>query len=212
MIFKSLVVGPLEVNCFVLACEQTREGIIVDPGDNAPGILELVEEDDLNIVEVVATHGHFDHIGRAASVIEATGAPFAIHKADMFMVEGLVDIAAFLGFETDSPPEANRFIGEGDTVSFGTETLSILHVPGHAPGNVALTWPGHAIVGDTLFAGSIGRTDLEGSDPDVLMASIKNKLLPLGENTHLYPGHGPFTTVGQEKRTNPFLAGGSFIP
>ncbi len=205
MIFESVVVGELEVNCFVLACEQTREGIIVDPGDQASDILNLVESNRIRVVEVVATHGHFDHIGRVSSVVEKTGAPFSIHKDDLFMVEGLVDIAAFLGMETDSPPKIDRFISEGDTIRFGQEELGIVHVPGHAPGNVALVWPGHAIVGDSIFAGSVGRTDLEGSDPDVLMASIRDKILTLSDDTQLYPGHGPFTTVGVEKRSNPFL-------
>jgi glyoxylase-like metal-dependent hydrolase (beta-lactamase superfamily II) len=122
------------------------------------------------------------------------------------MVEALVDIAAFFGIKTDDPPEVERFIDEGDTITFGHETLHILHVPGHAPGNIALTWPGHAIVGDTIFAGSIGRTDLQGSDPQVLLNSIHNKILTLPNNTILHPGHGPNTTVEREKRTNPFLA------
>ena len=205
MLFKSIVVGELSVNCFVLACEKTRQAIIVDPGDDAPAILDLVKEDDLQIVEIVATHGHFDHIGCTASVIEATGAPFAVHRADLYMVEGLQDIAGFFGLKTDPPPKVDRFIDEGDTVRFGEESLGILHVPGHAPGNIALTWPGHAIVGDTVFAGSIGRTDFENSNHQQLLSSIQNKLFTLPDSTQLYPGHGPATTVGQEKRTNPFL-------
>ena len=157
-------------------------------------------------MEIVATHGHFDHIGRVASLKEKTGAPFAIHKADLFMVKGLADIAAFLGFQTDPPPAVERFIDEGDTIAFGRETLNILHVPGHAPGNIALTWPGHAIIGDTVFAGSIGRTDLEGADLQTLMHSIRTKILTLPGDTILHPGHGPTTTVDREKRINPFLA------
>ena len=205
MIFKSLVVGPLEVNCFLMGCEESREGIVVDPGENPSRILELIAEDDLRIVEVVATHGHFDHIARCRSVMEATGAPLAIHHADRDFVENLVQIAQWLGMESDPPPEVSRWIDEGDTVRFGRHTLSVIHTPGHAPGNVTLTWPGHAIVGDTLFSGSIGRTDLEGGNLETLMASIRDKLLPLGDDTNIYPGHGQFTTIGQERRTNPFL-------
>lgn len=205
MIFKSLVVGQLEVNCFILACEKTREGIIIDPGDNASEILHQVKENNIKIVEVIATHGHFDHIGRTLSVVEETRAQFSIHKDDLKMVNGLVDIAAFFGIKTDPPPKIDRFLTEGDTVLFGTTTLQVLHVPGHSPGNIALVWPGHAIVGDTLFAGSIGRTDLEGSNPNLLLKKIREKLLPLGDNTKIYPGHGPFTTIGQERQTNPFL-------
>jgi hydroxyacylglutathione hydrolase len=208
VIFSSTVVGALEVNCYLLACEETREGIIIDPGDNVETILQLIKDNNVNIVEIVATHGHFDHIGRVTSLKEATGAPFAIHKADMFMVEGLVDIAAFLGLETDPPPQVDRFIDESDTITFGKETLNIRYVPGHAPGNIALIWPGHAIIGDTVFSGSIGRTDLEGADPETLMESIRTQILTLPEDTILHPGHGPDTTVDREKRANPFLAVG----
>ena len=205
MIFKTIVVGELAVNCFIMACEETKKGIVVDPGDNLDGILAIITENDIDITEIVATHGHFDHIGRVTSLKEKTGAPFAIHPDDMFMVEGLVEIASFLSIDTDPAPGVDRFINEGDTVTFGNETLNILHVPGHAPGNVAFTWPGHAIVGDTVFAGSIVRTDLEGSDPQVLLNSIRTKILTLPEDTILYPGHGPETSVGHEKRSNPFL-------
>ena len=206
MIFLSTIVGPLDVNCYLLACEETRKGIVVDPGDDLEAILQLIANNDLDIVEIVATHGHFDHIGRVASLKKKTGAPFAIHKADLFMVKGLADIAAFLGFQTDPPPAVERFIDEGDTIVFGRETLNIRHVPGHAPGNIALTWPGHAIIGDTVFAGSIGRTDLEGADLQTLMHSIRTKILTLPGDTILHPGHGPTTTVDREKRINPFLA------
>jgi hydroxyacylglutathione hydrolase len=206
MIFKTIVVGELSVNCFIMACEETKKGIVIDPGDNIDGILSIVKENNIDVIEIVATHGHFDHIGRVTTLKEKTGAPFTIHQADMFMVEGLVEIASFLSIDTDPSPEVDRFIDEGDTITFGNETLNILHVPGHAPGNVAFTWPGHAIVGDTVFAGSIGRTDLEGADPQVLLDSIRTKILTLPDNTILHPGHGPDTTVAKEKRTNPFLA------
>lgn len=205
MILKSIVVGPLEVNCYVLACEETKEGIVIDPGDNVPGILEMIEADNINVKEIVATHGHFDHIGRVKTLKEKLGVPFAIHEDDMFMVEGLVEIASFLDIDTDEAPEVDRFIRIGETITFGTESLSVVHTPGHAPGNVTLLWPGHALVGDVLFKGSIGRTDLEGADPEVLMKSIREELLILPDETHVYPGHGPFTTIGEERRANPFL-------
>ena len=205
MILKSIVVGPLEVNCFVLACEDTKEGILIDPGDNVPGILDMIKEDDVRIKEIVATHGHFDHIGRVRTLKEELQVPFAIHEDDMFMVEGLVEIASFLDIDTDEAPEVDRFIQIGETITFGKESLSVVHTPGHAPGNITLLWPGHALVGDVLFAGSIGRTDLEGADPEVLMRSILTELMVLPDETHVYPGHGPFTTIGKERATNPFL-------
>ena len=205
MILKSIVVGPLEVNCLVLACEETREGIVIDPGDDVPGILELIEEENIRIKEIVATHGHFDHIGRVKTLKEKLQVPFAIHEDDMFMVEGLVEIASFLGMDTDEAPEVDRFIQIGEPITFGKESLSVIHTPGHAPGNITMLWTGHAIVGDVLFAGSVGRTDLEGADPAVLMQSIREKLLPLPDETIVYPGHGPFTTIGKERASNPFL-------
>ncbi len=205
MILKSIVVGPLEVNCLVLACEETREGIVIDPGDEVPRILELIEGENIRIKEIVATHGHFDHIGRVRSLKEELQVPFAIHEDDMFMVEGLVEIASFLGMDTDEAPKVDRFIQIGENITFGKESLSVIHTPGHAPGNITMLWPGHAIVGDVLFAGSVGRTDLEGADPDVLMQSIREKLLPLPDETVVYPGHGPFTTIGKERASNPFL-------
>ncbi len=205
MLLKSIVVGPLEVNCFVLACEKTKEGIVIDPGDNVPGILDLIEEDGIRIKEIVATHGHFDHISRVKTLKEKLNVPFAIHEDDMFMVEGLVEIASFLDIDTDESPEVDRHLQIGEPLTFGNESLDVIHTPGHAPGNVSLLWPGHALVGDVLFAGSVGRTDLEGSDPAVLIQSIREKLMTLPDETHVYPGHGPFTTIGRERVTNPFL-------
>ena len=205
MVLNSLVVGPLQVNCFVLSCEETHEGVIIDPGENPEEILQIVDQQEVNVVEIVATHGHFDHIARAGSVALATGAPFTVHPDDQEMVEHLQEIANLLGKEADPPPQISRFLTEGGTIEFGNQTLDVLHTPGHCPGNVTLTWPGNAIVGDTLFYGSIGRTDLEGGDMALLMRSIRTKLLPLGENTQIYPGHGPFSTIGAEMATNPFL-------
>ena len=207
MILRTLVVGQLQVNCFVVACEKTREGIVIDPGDNVPAILETVRAEDVRVVGVVATHGHFDHIGRARSLVAETGAPFALHREDRTMVERLEEAGAYFGIETDPPPPIDRLLEEGEKVRFGEASLGVLHTPGHCPGNIALIWPGHAIVGDTLFAGSVGRTDLEGGDPGVLLRSIQEKLFPLGDGTAVHPGHGPSTTIGRERETNPFLNG-----
>ncbi len=207
MILRTLVVGPLQVNCFVAACEKTRESIVIDPGDEVPAILAAVGAEDIRVVGVVATHGHFDHIGRAQSLVDETGAPFAVHREDRSMVERLEEAGAYFGIETDPPPPIDRLLEEGEEVRFGEESLGVLHTPGHSPGNIALIRPGHAIVGDTLFAGSVGRTDLEGGDPEVLLRSIREKLFPLGDGTAVHPGHGPSTTIGQERESNPFLNG-----
>ncbi len=205
MLLKSLEVGPLAVNCFLLACEATREGVLIDPGDNVPGILKLAADDDIKITQILATHGHFDHIGRARTLIQETGAPFAVHDGDRFLVENLQEVARHYGLESDPSPEIGSLLVEGEAVTFGEATLRVLHTPGHSPGGVVFTWPGNAIVGDTVFAGSIGRTDFEGGDLDQLQESIRTKILSLDDDTRLHPGHGPSTTVARESTTNPFL-------
>ena len=206
MLLRSLVVGPLGVNCFIVGCEKTHECIVVDPGDNVPEILQLARQDGVRITQIVATHGHFDHIGRAHTLMEETGATFSVHADDRPLVERSAEMAAYFGLETDPPPRIDRLLVEGETVVVGEESLGILHTPGHSPGNVTLTWPGNAIVGDTVFQGSIGRTDFEGGSLEVLLDSIRSKIFSLGDDTQLHPGHGPSTTVGQERTSNPFLA------
>ncbi|MSS72231.1 MAG: MBL fold metallo-hydrolase [Candidatus Latescibacteria bacterium] len=205
MILKSLIVGPLEVNCYILACERTGEGIVIDPGDEPQEILSAIAEEGISIREIVATHGHFDHIGFAREVQEALKVPFAIHRDDLSLVEGLADAGALFGVKVGPPPEVTRFLAEGDEVRFGDETLRVLHTPGHSLGGVTLVRNNIAIVGDCLFAGSIGRTDMPGQSHDLLMVSIWDKLLTLDDATEVYPGHGPPTTIGQERSTNPFL-------
>lgn len=205
MILKSLIVGPLEVNCYILACERTKEGIVIDPGDEPQEVLKAIDLEGVSIREIVATHGHFDHIGYAREVQQALDIPFAIHRDDLFLVENLKDAAALFGVKVGPPPEVTRFLSEGDEIRFGDETLRVLHTPGHSPGGVTLLRSGLAIVGDCLFAGGIGRTDLPGQSHDVLLASIRDKLLPLDDATEVYPGHGPPTTIGDERRYNPFL-------
>jgi len=205
MILKSLTVGPLEVNCYILACERTKEGIVIDPGDDVQDILAAVQEDGIRIREIVATHGHFDHIGHAREVQQALGVPFAIHRDDLFLVEGLEDAAALFGVRAGKPPEVARFLAGGDEVRFGDEGLKVLHTPGHSPGGVTLVRKGLALVGDCLFAGSIGRTDMPGQSHEVLMASLRDRIMPLDDATEVHPGHGPPTTIGQERKYNPFL-------
>ncbi len=205
MILKSLTVGSLEVNCYILACERTKEGIVIDPGDEPQEILRAIASEGVSVREIVATHGHFDHIGSAREVQQALRVPFAIHRDDLFLVENLEDAAALFGVKVGPPPEVTRFLSEEDEVRFGDEALRVLHTPGHSPGGITLLRNGLAIVGDCLFAGGIGRTDMPGQSHATLLASIRDKLLTLDDATEVYPGHGPPTTVGDERRYNPFL-------
>ncbi len=205
MIVKSLLVAPLEVNCYVIYCKRTKEGAVIDPGGSVPDILDLIEKEDVNVKYIINTHGHFDHIGGAQGLQNALKVPTLIHKADMFLVENLSDQAAFFGIDVDAPPRIDRFITEGDHISFGDETLRVLHTPGHSPGGVSLHTPGLVFSGDALFAGSIGRTDLKGGSYQTLVDSVASTLLTLDDDTLVYPGHGPTTTIGQEKAYNPFF-------
>lgn len=206
MILRSLTVGPMASNCYILGCEATGEGLVIDPGDKPGEVLDAVAEEGIAVKEIVATHGHFDHIGYAKEVQDALGGiPFAIHQDDLFLVEGLVEAAGLFGAKVEHPPEVSRFLKEGDRISFGEESLDVLHTPGHSPGGITLLRRGIAIVGDCLFAGSIGRTDLPGGAYDLLIASIRDKLLTLDDSTEVYPGHGPTTTIREERNHNPFL-------
>ncbi len=205
MIVKSLLVAPLEVNCYVIYCNRTKEGAVIDPGGSVPDILDLIEKEDVNVKHIINTHGHFDHIGGAKGLQDALKVPTLIHKADMFLVENLSDQAALFGIHADAPPRIDRFITEGDDISFGDETLRVLHTPGHSPGGVSLHTPGLVFSGDALFAGSIGRTDLKGGSYQTLVDSVASTLLTLDDDTLVYPGHGPATTIGQEKAFNPFF-------
>ena len=206
LIIRNLEVGPIMANCFILGCEETREAVVIDPGDDAPEILSELADARLKIKYILNTHGHFDHVGANKKLKEATNAPILIHKADAPMLPALSAHARMFGLSAENSPEADRFIEDGDLISFGKITLKVLHTPGHTPGGVSFYTDGKVFVGDTLFAGSIGRTDFPGGDYDTLIASIQKKLFPLGDDVVAYTGHGPETTIGREKRFNPFAA------
>ncbi|WP_298269198.1 MBL fold metallo-hydrolase [Geobacter sp.] len=209
MIFDTVVVGPLGVNCFILGCEETGEGVVVDPGADAGRILEHVRSRGLAIRYVVNTHGHFDHVGGNRPVVEATGAKLLIHRDDVPFLGRAADVAAMYGLTTENSPEPDIFLEDGATLSFGNCTMAILHTPGHTPGGCCLYLEkeGKVITGDTLFAESVGRTDFPGSSHEALMASIRTKLLTLPDATQVFPGHGPSTTIGRERLYNPYIAG-----
>jgi len=205
LIIKKLEVGPIMANCFIIGCETTKQAAVIDPGDDADRILMELAKSELKVKYLINTHGHFDHVGANKRMKEATGAELAIHPDDEPMLEQLSQSAMMFGLSAENSPPADITLNDGDTLSFGEITLEVMHTPGHSKGGVCLYTKGHLFAGDTLFAGSIGRTDLQGGDYDTLIASIKDRLLPLPEETVVYTGHGPETSIGNEKRMNPFL-------
>ena len=207
MIIKELTVGPIMANCFILGCEEKKEAAVIDPGDETERILKTLEESGLSAKHIVNTHGHFDHVGGNRKLKAATGADILIHPLDVPMLSNLSASAAAWGLFAEDSPEPDRTLEESDTVVVGTITLKVIHTPGHTRGGISLFTDGVLFVGDTLFAGSIGRTDFPGGDYDTLITSIQNKLFPLGDDTRVFSGHGPETTIGREKlrRNNPFV-------
>jgi glyoxylase-like metal-dependent hydrolase (beta-lactamase superfamily II) len=204
LIINQLTVGPIMANCFILGCEETREAAVIDPGDDADRILLALAKDRLTVKLIINTHGHFDHVGANGRMKDATGADILIHRLDAPMLASLANAAAAWGMSAQNSPPPDRTIDDGDTVKFGSITLSVLHTPGHTPGGISLFTDRSVFVGDTLFAGSIGRTDFPGGDYATLIASIRNKLFTLPDEVTVYAGHMGTTSVGREKRTNPF--------
>ncbi len=205
MIIQKMEVGPIMANCFILGCEKTKEAAVIDPGDDADRILMALAKAELKVKYLINTHGHFDHVGANKRMKETTGAQIAVHPDDEPMLVELSRSAAMFGLSAENSPPADILLKDGDEISFGEITLKIIHTPGHSPGGICLYTPGHLFAGDTLFMGSIGRTDLPGGDYDTLISSIKTKLLDLDDDTVVYTGHGPETSIGNEKRMNPFL-------
>lgn len=207
MILKSMALGPIMANCYVLGCENTREAAVIDPGEEAPRILDALNEDGLTLKLILNTHGHFDHVGANRELKMAVpGAQLMIHGDDAPMLGQLAHSARMFGMQAENSPDADRLLQDKDAISFGDVKLDVVHVPGHSPGGVAFVSDSGIFVGDTLFAGSIGRTDLPGGNFDTLIASIQNKLFQYEDDTPVYPGHMGPTTIGQEKRFNPFCA------
>jgi hydroxyacylglutathione hydrolase len=209
LLVHQLSVGPLQVNCFVVACQKTREAMVIDPGEEGPRILHFAESNGYEVKQVVNTHGHFDHIGANQTVKEATGAVLMIHEADLPLLQNASSSAQAYGLTVSPSPDPDKFLNEGDVFSVGEQSFSIFHVPGHSPGSICLLSDGHLFVGDVLFAGSIGRTDLPGGDFDALVEGVREKLFRLPADTIVHPGHGPDTTIGREKQMNPFVGDGA---
>ena len=194
-------------NCFIIGCEETRQAAVIDPGDDADRILMALADSQLKVGCIINTHGHFDHVGANARRKEVTGADIMIHELDAPMLAQLSHTAAAMGMRVDDSPPADRLLEDGDTITCGSITFTVLHTPGHTPGGISLHTEGHVFVGDTLFAGSVGRTDFPGGDFATLKASVKEKLYVLDEDVVVCPGHMGRTTIGREKQSNPFVRG-----
>jgi len=208
MTLRSLVVGALETNAYLLV-HDSRDALLIDPGGDAEAILALLAREKANLRSIVLTHAHADHIGAAAAVQRATGAPILLHEADAaLLADPMLSLAAWTGADTEGL-RVGRHLGHGDHVEISPadprDALRVLHTPGHTPGGISLLGDGVVFTGDTLFAQGVGRTDFPGGSADDLFASIREQLLTLPEATVVYPGHGPRTTIGDEKRLNPFL-------
>jgi hydroxyacylglutathione hydrolase len=204
-------VPPFYKNGFVAGCERTREAVLIDPGDEVAMLLDIVKQQQLTVKYILLTHAHVDHVTGVARAKKAVNAPVCLHQDDAFLYDAVHQQAELFGLYTDTPPPIDHFYDLTETLSFGGYDVNVHHTPGHCPGGVCLQMgpsgtPGRDLfVGDTLFAGSIGRTDLPGGDHGTLLRSIKTVLFAFGDDAAVYPGHGPKTTIGQERRTNPFL-------
>jgi hydroxyacylglutathione hydrolase len=209
MIHEILPVGMLQCNCSVFGDEQSREGLVVDPGDEIAEILEIVNRHGLKVKAIIVTHAHIDHIGGAQKLKQATGAPVYMNLEDVELQEMLGDQAAWLGMPAPETVTIDAPAKDGDRLLVGAAEFHVLHTPGHTQGSISLWIPSERklVAGDTLFRDSIGRTDLPGGDGRQILRSIHDKLLPLPEETVVIPGHGGNTTIGREKRLNPFLQG-----
>jgi glyoxylase-like metal-dependent hydrolase (beta-lactamase superfamily II) len=207
MIHEILSVGLLHCNCSIFGDEQTREAIVVDPGDNIADVLAVLKKHELKVKAIVITHAHIDHIGGAAKLKAATGAPVMMNARDQELYDNLDVQASWLGMENPSRTTIDTEAREGVTLTLGNAAFQILETPGHTQGSVSIWIPSEnkLVAGDTLFRDSIGRTDLPGGDGRQILRSIKNQLLPLPEDAVVIPGHGPSTTIGREKDRNPFL-------
>jgi hydroxyacylglutathione hydrolase len=202
LIIKSLPVGPLYTNCFIIGCKDTKEAAVVDPGGDSDKILMLLADEKLTLKYIINTHGHFDHVAGNKKLKEVTGATILIHEEDATLLT-----TPSMGLSADNLQAADEFMKDGDKITFGNITLEVIHTPGHTLGGVSLYTDGHVFVGDTLFAGSIGRTDFPGGDYDTLINSVKDRLFPLGDEVMVYSGHTAETTIGNEKKYNPFFVG-----
>ncbi len=199
--------GVYQENCYILADPETGDAVIIDPGEDSDLFLRRMETEGFTLRAVWLTHAHLDHILGVKDVVERSGAPLHMHPADRPLYDGIAEQGAWLGVQAPQPPAPDHDLAHGDALQLGGLELEVRHVPGHSPGSVAFVGHGVAIVGDAIFAGSVGRVDLPGGDGGTLLASIRDQLMTLPDETIVYSGHGPETTIGAERRANPFVTG-----
>jgi glyoxylase-like metal-dependent hydrolase (beta-lactamase superfamily II) len=205
-LFLHREVGPLACNCYVVGDGETKEAIVIDPGDDAAALAADIQGLGLTVTGIVATHAHFDHVLGVEKLHELTGAPFYLHDLDLPLLGWMQESARmFLGLETSPPPTVDSSPAEGDVLTAGSVGLEVIHTPGHSPGSIALVSDDALFSGDTLFAGSVGRTDLPGGDTGALVDAVRKKLFALDPQLPVYPGHGPATTLARERASNPFV-------
>ena len=218
MILESAAVGPFFKNGFVVGCERTRQAVFIDPGDEVDQLLSFIENEQLQVTHILLTHAHVDHVSGVAEAKRVLGAPIYLHKDDLFIYQNAVRTGMMFGLTVEEPPPVDQFyegpldLAQGKPITFGDYEVHVLHTPGHCPGGVCLALskkgeggPPYLFVGDTLFAGSIGRTDLPGGDYDTLLRAITGVLFAFPDESVVYSGHGPETTIGRERATNPFV-------